>query len=49
VSNSHYLNKAFLIFSLSKRFQEALDKAMAISETKTQGNIKYNLEIVPGK
>lgn len=31
------------------RFQEAVDKALAASEIKTQGKIKYNLEIVASK
>lgn len=31
------------------RFQTAVDKALAAKESDTQGNIKYNLEIVPSK
>ena len=31
------------------RFQQAVDKALAAGESKPEGNIKYNLEIVSGK
>lgn len=31
------------------RFQKAVDKALAARETKVEGNINYNLEIVPSK
>ena len=31
------------------RFQEAVDKALVVSESKASGDIQYNLEIVPGR
>jgi hypothetical protein len=31
------------------RFQTAVDKALAATETEMQHNLKYSLEIVPGK